>query len=125
MWDHRLNETKQVYILCSEIKCILYENSQSHVYDMQQIFPVKDVIPQLKMSMLSKQQELVETECQGKPKLRTFIMFRDFQTLPPHVGKPLSFIERRTISKLRLGILPIRLETVRYLKPVVPENQRL
>ena len=61
--------------------------------------------------MLSKQQELVQTECQGKPKLRTFVMFKDFQTLPPHVGKPLSFIERKTISKLRLGILPIRLET--------------
>ena len=75
--------------------------------------------------MLSKQQELVQTECQGKPKLRTFVMFKDFQTLPPHVGKPLSFIERKTISKLRLGILPIRLETARYLRPVVPENERL
>ena len=29
------------------------------------------------------------------------------------------------ISKLRLGILPIRLETARYLRPVVPEAQRL
>ena len=51
--------------------------------------------------------------------------FKDFQSMPPHVGKPLSFIERKTISKLRLGILPIRLETARYLRPVVPENERL
>ena len=57
--------------------------------------------------------------------MRTFVLFKDFQTLPPHVGKPLSFIERKTISKLRLGILPIRLETARYLRPVVPENERL
>ena len=29
------------------------------------------------------------------------------------------------MSKLRLGILPIRLETARYVKPVLPEDQRL
>ena len=52
-------------------------------------------------------------------------MFKDFQTIPPRVVNPLSFIKRRTISKLRLGILPIRLETARYLRPAVPENQRL
>ena len=42
----------------------------------------------------------------------------------PHVGKPLSFKERRIISKIRLGILPLRIETARYLRPVVPECQR-
>ena len=125
MWDRQLNETQQVNTWCSEIKSILYENSLNQVYDMQQTFAVKELTAQLKISMLSKQQELVQTECQRKPKLRTFLMFKDFQTLPPHVGKPLSFIERKTISKLRLGILPIRLETARYLRPVVPENERL
>ena len=39
--------------------------------------------------------------------------------------EPLSFHESKIISKLRLGILPIRLETARYLRPVVPEDQRL
>ena len=29
------------------------------------------------------------------------------------------------MSKLRLGILPIRIETARYVKPVLPEDQRL
>ena len=50
--------------------------------------------------------------------------FKKFHYLPPHVAKPLSFIERRTMSKLRLGILPVRLETARYLRPIVPEDQR-
>ena len=53
----------------------------NHMYDLQQMFPVKDLIAQLKMSMQSKQQELVQIECQGKPNLRTFIMFKDFQTI--------------------------------------------
>ena len=60
-----------------------------------------------------------------KSKLQTFLLFKDFQTLPPHVGKPLSFVERRTISKLRLGCLPLRIETGRYLRPVLPENERV
>merc|ERR1712208_17151 len=40
------------------------------------------------------------------------------------MGKPLSFLEHRIISKLRLGILPLRIETGIYLRPIVPENQR-
>ena len=66
-----------------------------------------------------------KTECEVKPKLRTFMLFKDFETLPPHIGKPLSFVERKTISKLRLGILPIRLETARYIRPILPENERV
>ena len=34
------------------------------------------------------------------------------------------FSERKMLSKLRLGILPIRMETARYVRPVIPENQR-
>ena len=79
----------------------------------------------LTTSMREKQQDLIKTECENKPKLRTFLLFKDFQTLPPHVGKPLSFVERKTISKLRLGILPIRIETARYIRPILPEDQRL
>jgi hypothetical protein len=125
MWDRQLNESQQISTWSSEIKSILHEYNLNQVYDFQQIFPVKNIITQLKTCMLSKQQELIQTECENKPKLRTFVTFKDYTTLPPHVGKPLSFIERKTISKLRLGILPIRLETARYLRPVVPENQRL
>ena len=60
-----------------------------------------------------------------KPKVRTFMKFKDFFNVPAYLGKPLSFVERRTISKLRLGNLPISLETARYLRPVIPEDQRL
>ena len=52
-------------------------------------------------------------------------MFKDFETLSPHISKPLSFVERRTVSKFRLGILPIRIETARYLRPVLPEIERV
>ena len=95
------------------------------IFDRKELFSVLNVSQQLKSSMFKKQQEMVETECAQKPKLRTLMTFKDFQTLPPHIYKPLSFAERRIISKVRMGILPLRLETARYSRPVIPEEQRL
>ena len=57
------------------------------------MFPVKDVVKQLSKSLENMQQIRVEIECKNKPKLRTFITFKDFNNLPPHVYKPLSFLE--------------------------------
>ena len=125
LWDKYLNETEQITTWSSEIKSILYENNLNQVYDSQQIFQVKIIVKQLEESLFKKQQIIVENVCRTKPKLRTFVTFKDFQTISPHVYKPLSFIERKTISKARLGILPIRLETARYVRPIVPEDQRL
>ena len=34
-------------------------------------------------------------------------------------------VERRSISKLRLGILPLRLETARYARPILPEHEQV
>ena len=75
--------------------------------------------------MYELQHQIARNECQNKQKLRTFMLLKDFGPLPPHVGKPLSFVERKSISKLRLGILPLRIETARYIRPILPENQRL
>ena len=124
-WDCHLNESGRISTWSNEVKSILYDSNLGHIYDRQQLFPVKSIISELKESLVKKQQILLKNECQQKPKLRTFVTFKDFESLPPHVGKPLTFIERKMISKLRLGILPIRLETARYLRPVVPEAQRL
>ena len=89
------------------------------------MFPIKNIVDKLKSSLFLKQQIEVEVECRNKPKLRTFILFKDFQNIPAYIFKPLSFLQRKIISKARLGILPIRLETARYLRPPLPEDQRL
>ena len=44
MWDRKLNETGIITSWSSEVKSILYENNLNHIYDMQQIFPVKCTI---------------------------------------------------------------------------------
>ena len=125
LWDKYLNETEQITTWSHEIKSILYENNLNQVYDSQQIFPVKDIVKQLEESLLKNQQIIVENVCRTKPKLQTFVTFKNFESLSPHVYKPLTFLERKTISKARLGILPISLETARYVRPVLPEEQRL
>ena len=67
----------------------------------------------------------MELECNQKPKLRTFNLFKVFQEQPAYISKPLTFHERRLVAKTRLGCLPIRLETGRYSIPRLPEEQRL
>ena len=118
MWDRQLNASGQISSWSSEIKSVLYEHNLNSVFDNQQIFVSKDIVGQLKVSMNILQRQLVQTECESKPKLRTFVTFKDYQTLPPHVCKPLSFLERIILSK-------VRLETARYLRPALPENELL
>ena len=104
MWDRHLNSSGEISTWSNEIKTILYENNLNQLYDSQQIFPAKNVVTQLRSSMLISQQNIIKNECESKPKLRTFVIFKDYKTVPPHVGKPFSFLERKTLSKLRLGI---------------------
>jgi hypothetical protein len=72
-----------------------------------------------------KQKFDLKAMCQNKPKLRTFITFKDFGTTPNYILMPLSFIQRKFMAKLRLSSLPIRLETGRYERPRLPEQARL
>merc|ERR1712105_289793 len=103
MGDRNLNETHAINTWSSEVKSILHENGLNYIFENQHIFNSKEIVSRLKLLMTKKQQEIIKFECENKPKLRTFMLFKDFQTLPPHAGKPLSFIERKTLSKLRLG----------------------
>ena len=119
-----MNESGAVNTWSSEIKSILADDYLGHVYDSNKIFPIKPIISELTKAMQTKQNLYLESECLLKPKLRTFNTFKNFSSLAPHIGKPLSFVERRMVSKLRLGILPIRLETARYERPVPLEEER-
>ena len=51
--------------------------------------------------------------------------FKDFHTTPSYISKPLSFVQRKFLAKLRLGCLEIRIETGRYARPRLPEEARI
>ena len=58
------------------------------------------------------------------PKLRTFMTFKVFGSLPAYVSKPLTFMQRRVLGKLRLGCLELRIETGRYTRPRLSIHER-
>ena len=67
----------------------------------------------------------LELECHKMPKLRTFVLFKDFSTEPNYLTKPLSYFQRRVVAKIRLGCLPLHIETGRYSIPRIPEENRI
>ena len=124
LWDKHLNDTGRVSTWSSEVKDILYRNNMDNLYD-QLTFPKKDVVSDLKKSLIEKDQRKWQSKCQTLPKLRTFMKFKDFSKESPHIYKPLSFKQRKEMSKLRLGLLNLRIETARSIRPSVPPEQRL
>ena len=125
LWDRTFSESNLITTWSSEIKEIFHSSDLNFTYDCNQIFPLKHTIEQLKEKFIKKQQLELSEECQTKPKLRTFITFKDFSCLPSYVSKPLSFIQRKYISKTRTGCLPIRIELGRFSRPRLPENERI
>ena len=104
---------------------MIFENSDlSFTYNCSE-FPLKQTILKLREKFIDQQKIQLKGECESKDKLRTFIKFKDFDSLPCHVSKPLSFVKRKFISKLRTGCLPIRIELGRFSRPRLPEVDRI
>ena len=57
-------------------------------------------------------------------KLRTFLTFKNFLSVPSYLTKPLTFVQKRIMAKIRLGSLALRIETGRYSRPRLLENER-
>ena len=121
LWDKSLNDSGLVHTWSSEVQDILHRNGLDNIYNMS-IFPLKRVITDLKASLLQKDQISWQSHCRTLPKLRTFIQFKNFVCDSPHIFKPLSFMQRKQMSKFRLGILHLRVETGRFLR-IPPEDR--
>ncbi len=61
--------------------------------------------------------------CSTKSKLRTYVTFKDNVNVASHLNSNLPKYERSLISQLRCGILPLRIETGRYVN--LAEKDRL
>ena len=58
IWDRKLNEINGINTWSTEIKSILDENSLGYIFENQQIFSTKNIIDQLKSSMLQTKKNL-------------------------------------------------------------------
>ena len=79
----------------------------------------------MKESQAIKQKFDLKTRCLDKPKLRTFVTFKDFDSKPSYLTIPMSFICRKYLALIRLSNLAIRIETGRFERPRIEENFRL
>ena len=124
-WDKTLNDSNLVNSWGSELKSICYENDFNHIYDQAALFPLKLTIISLKEKFKNCQRSYLRAECESKPKLRTFNLFKSFDCVPAYISKPLSFLQRKFIGKLRTGSLALRIELGRFSRPRLPEHERV
>ena len=125
LWDQHLNDYSFVNTWSSEVKQIFVDINQPEMFYNICNQPVKCFIDNLKALMLFEQQNRLMISCQTFPKLRTFVELKNFHLASPCLTLPLSFTKRSLITKARLGILPLRLETGRYARPCIPADERL
>ena len=58
-------------------------------------------------------------------KLRTYRTYKTEPGVEPYLLLNVSRLQRRTLAKLRIGVLPLALETGRQSRPSIPLDQRL
>ena len=124
-WDKQLNINGIVKSWFSEVKEIFYYYENTNIENLGSSFHLGVLIDRISSTMLKLQQTQLKTECHQSPKLRTFILFKDFFSTATFLKKPLSFIQRKYLAKIRLGCLELEIETGRYSRPIIPAEERL
>ena len=124
-WDKNLNESGKIKTWYSEIREILASAGLEAILSQERPFNLKSLIDTISSSFKSQQKEQLANECKDKPKLRTFVRFKNFEGTPAYTSKFLTFHQRRAMAKLRLGCLPLRIETGRYTRPRLDETDRI
>ncbi len=88
----------------------------------------KVVLSLLKNSLITRDQNMHRRECLKSDKLRTynslFTPLVPYDSVISYTRLCLPFILRKRLAQLRLGCLPIRIETDRYTRPIVHRDQR-
>ena len=117
MWDRSVNESNLVSSWSSDLKNILYSCNLNSIYDANRPFSLQCTLTSIKQKRKADQADYLKSECEQQPKLRTFITFKNFNEMPSYVTKPLTFLQKKHIAKIRLGSLAIRIESGRFSRP--------
>ena len=109
----------------SEIRQIVCRNNLIFSIDA---VPPKIICKNLENCLLEKDISLFKTQCLKSPKLRTynslFSVFVDQKLSDSYTRLCLPFIVRKRLSQLRLGVLPLRIETDRFSRVKVDAKSR-
>ena len=123
LWDRELcSQNNGINTWSGEIDTIFQNYNLGYFAENLNLFPLKEVIGTLRSNMKSSQNLDLETRC-GMPQLRTYIKFKDFYRKPSFLQKPLSFIQRKFLSKFCVSCLELQICTGRYMR--LPEAERV
>ena len=123
LWDQNCSSNQNITTWGQEVKQILCRNDLAGTFSVN-FFDLKSTIDTLKNSLLIKDQIKSENVCKTLDKLRTYNQIADFSSDKVYLAKPLTFIQRKFLAKLRLGVLQLRIETGRYERPTKPPELR-
>ena len=115
-WDSQVSTGQNFATWSKEIEDILIRNDLRGTFSAN-IFDPSNTIKTLQSSLFLKDQARLQNQCQILPKLRTYNSFAEFKSEKCYLTKPLLFIQRKFLAKLRLGVLGLRIETGRYERP--------
>ena len=96
---------------CSELKHILTSLDLANYYTSKTVIDLKVVESKLREYYSNQWKAIIES----KPKLRTYTKFKHEFKTENYIILNLSKHERSIITQFRAGILPLRLETGRYI----------
>ena len=125
IWDKTLNDQNVVSTWHSEMKNIFSDCNLDLLFTLGVNFDVKFTMQYMREKFIDIQARSLSEKCGQYPKLRTFILFKDFMNDAVYTKKPLTYFNRRLMARLRLGCLPLHLETGRYGPHRIPEEQRI
>jgi hypothetical protein len=125
LWDRSLNDSNTISSWSSEVKHVFYSCNLNSTYDANRPFSLQCILKSMKLKLKSEQAEYLKNECEQNPKLRTFLTFKEFNKIPSYVTKPLTFLQKKHLAKIRLGSLEIRIESGRFSRPRLEIYQRL
>ena len=85
IWDKSVSERRNIQTWSSEIRSVLYDHNQGHIFEQERIFCPATVITKVKESMAVKQAVSLKQICLEKHKLRTYVKFKDFGSIPSYI----------------------------------------
>ena len=103
---------------CSEIKSIMSDLQLSTHYNSKSTVDLHSARVQLFNAHIARWAQSL----QSSPKLRTYRLFKDTLEVENYVTLNVSKHERSTMAQFRCGILPLRIETGRYVNEPVDER---
>ena len=107
-WDWNLSKDNNNW--CSDIKGILNEINLLPNFDNKLTCDIE----QVSVSLKEQDKSLWSNNISNKPKLRTYITFKDTLDTEQYVTAFLPKYQRSIFAKFRCGVLPLRIETGRY-----------